>query len=139
MLLAGASSVLALDAPKDSEGWPVTLRHPLDRQNVVLRTAISGVAVSGSGLEQGRHIIDPRPGRGCPVEGKLAAWSVAPNATAADALSTAFMVMAANDIEALCRTRPDTGGVTILAQSASNDGAEVQRFGRWREEGFGVE
>lgn len=134
MILAGASSVLALEPPGDAKGWPVTLRNPSNRNEILIRAELSGAAVSGSGLERGRHIIDPRPGRAGPVEGKLAAWSLASDATVADALSTAFMIMEPAEIDALCGRRPGYAGLTVEAPSDSGERGAVRRFGLWRSE-----
>ncbi|RKY06758.1 MAG: hypothetical protein DRP66_08185, partial [Planctomycetota bacterium] len=90
MIHGGYSTVLAMEAPADSAGWPITFSNPLDRKETIAKLTIQNEAVSGSGLEQGAHIIDPR--RAKPVAGKIASWSSARDAATADALSTAFMV-----------------------------------------------
>ncbi|MCD6394788.1 MAG: TIGR03663 family protein, partial [Planctomycetes bacterium] len=96
MIHGGYSTVLAMEAPADSAGWPITFSNPLDRKETIARLMIENEAVSGSGLEQGVHIIDPRQAK--PVAGKLASWSSARDAATADALSTAFMVMSPEEI-----------------------------------------
>jgi len=114
LILAGASSILATNPPKGFNGWPLALRNPKNRDQVLTRIELAHQAVSGSGLEQGRHIIDPRPDKQKPVEGKLAAWSQAPSAVTADALSTAFMVMSPDEVETFCKNHPKTGAVFLL-------------------------
>ncbi len=103
LLSAGGSSVLALDAPEGEEGWPVNVG-----EKILLRQK----AISGSGVAvQGRHILDPRTGK--PVEGRVQAWSVAPGAAWADALSTAFFVMSTEEIEDYCRRNVQVSGIVV--------------------------
>jgi thiamine biosynthesis lipoprotein len=125
LLLGGRSSVLALDAPARATGWPVTLTSPVGDRRALAEMHARNCAVSGSGLQRGPHIIDPRTGR--PVEGTVAAWSLAPTAAEADALSTAFMVMRPEEIERYCRKRPDVSAM-IIRKGTEN---EVLRFGDW--------
>jgi thiamine biosynthesis lipoprotein ApbE len=69
------------------------------------------MALSGSGVKKGRHIIDPRTHR--PVDRRNAAWVCVSSATESDALSTAFMVMNEEEIAALCAKRTDVQAVVI--------------------------
>ncbi len=131
LIHGGFSSVLAMDAPRGAKGWPVTLSHPSNRDRTLACLELERVAVSGSGVEKGRHIIDPRIAR--PVEGKLAAWSMAPDATCADALSTAFMVMTAEEVEEYCAEHPTVRGLLVVPGQAPPDVAEcVRPVGRWK-------
>jgi thiamine biosynthesis lipoprotein ApbE len=98
-------------------GWPCE-----DAPREILLTG--GRALSGSGTEvKGRHIIDPRTG--APAAGHLAAWALHASAAAADALSTAFMVMDTAAVEAYCRSHPDIWALVIKAYG---DG---RMFGNW--------
>jgi thiamine biosynthesis lipoprotein len=124
----GYSSVLALDAPPDMEGWPVTLSHPGKQKTTLAKLYFHGRALSGSGLQKGQHIIDPRTGR--PVRAKRAAWSSAPDAATGDALSTAFMVMDPDEIKEYCRRHPDVAAMIIL-QAEDGRKEEILRFGSW--------
>ena len=94
-------NIYALGAPPDEpRGWPVGLRDPRfpDSLSDVVHLRDRAVASSG-GYEKfvtlgGRrygHILDPRRGR--PVEGVLGTTVIAPDATTADALSTALFVL----------------------------------------------
>ncbi|MBN1359835.1 MAG: FAD:protein FMN transferase [Sedimentisphaerales bacterium] len=112
LLHGGYSSVLALDPPEGTAGWPVTLSDPQDRRRVLVRLQLAHRAVSGSGLQKGPHIIDPRLGR--PVEAKIAAWSMAPDAATADALSTAFMIMTPQEVKDYCGQHPQTRAWLVL-------------------------
>jgi thiamine biosynthesis lipoprotein len=87
--------------------------------------------VSGSGLQKGPHIIDPRTG--WPVKDKRAAWAFANSATVADALSTAFMIMTDQEIEQYCLSHPEVRALVILEnRQAKKD--KILHFGRWNEE-----
>ena len=111
LIHGGASTALALDTPPGQTGWKITVSMPdgppEDHETIgssrrILKTLrLKDRALSGSGIEKGSHIIDPRSGR--PAVGKPAAWALAPDAAAADALSTAFMVMAPEQIERFCQ------------------------------------
>jgi thiamine biosynthesis lipoprotein len=102
LLAASTSTVLATGAPPGEEGWPVVFGPEEKPQTLRLKDR----ALSGSGTAvQGSHIIDPRTGR--PASGPLRAWSSAPTAAMADALSTAFMVMSETEVRDLCGRRPE--------------------------------
>jgi thiamine biosynthesis lipoprotein len=102
LLSASTSSVLALSPPPGEPGWAIHVgTDHAPRRLWLLNQAIgaSGTAVRGA------HIVDPRTGR--PAEGKFRAWAIAPTAAEADALSTAFMVMADDEVNEYCRCHPD--------------------------------
>ena len=104
LLHGGHSSVRALDAPPGLEGWPLGIGD----RTVSARHR----AFSASGIRvQGRHIIDPRrrdPRTGLASNQRAAAWvsvksnlSRSPSAVA-EAYSTAFMVITAAEVDAIC-------------------------------------
>jgi thiamine biosynthesis lipoprotein len=118
----GFSSVLALEAPRDRDGWPLTLSAPRPgEQKVLARVSARHRALSASGTQKGGHILDPRTGR--PVHGR-AAWVALPRAqqrdpiapggldvrrwpaTVAEGLSTAFVILSGPQIEETCRQWP---------------------------------
>jgi FAD:protein FMN transferase len=118
----GFSSVLALDSPPGRGGWCLSLSAPCAEGGPVLaRLCAARRAFSASGTRKGDHILDPRTGR--PVRDRLAAWVAVPGETesaadpgqddvawspaaVADALSTAFMILPAEEIAALCGRWP---------------------------------
>jgi thiamine biosynthesis lipoprotein len=118
----GFSSVLALEPPTDRDGWPLTLSDPGARGHVLACLSVSQTALGASGLCKGDHIVDPRGGG--PVRGRLAAWVALPRpqvagaeapeeesprvaaAAVTDALTTAFMLLAPEEIERLCHGTP---------------------------------
>jgi thiamine biosynthesis lipoprotein len=130
LIHGGYSSVLALDGPPETKGWPVTLSHPLDCRQTLARLCLQGGALSGSGLQKGQHIIDPRTAR--PVEGRLASWASAADAATADALSTAFMVMSADEVEEYCLCHADVSAMIIAKESSKKTKKDkILRFGWW--------
>lgn len=132
LISGGYSSVLAMEAPEGAEGWPLTLSDPADRRRVLAMPHLRSGALSGSGVEKGGHIISPRTGR--PISGKLAAWSAAPEAATADALSTAFMIMTPEQIERYCAEHPDTRAMMIMhEQDAKTQKNEILHFGSWKD------
>ena len=104
LLVAGGSSLLALDAPGD--GWEVNLGET--GQTLPLKNR----ALGGSGSKmQGEHVVDP-------VSGEVArrwfrTWALAGSAAAADAFSTAFMNLERREIRAVCR---EQGNVQAILQ-----------------------
>ena len=100
LLNAGTSTVLGMGSMPGREGWLVRAGAPEP-------FALKDNAVSGTGFQvRGAHIIDPRSGKLVDLR-RTIRWSVAPNATLADALSTAFMVMTRREIAAFCRDYPE--------------------------------
>jgi FAD:protein FMN transferase len=102
LLVAGGSSILAGEAPKNAAGWSCGLGD----DNSAQRYWLKNVSLSGSGLAvKGKHIFDPRTGQ--PAQRQNRAWALAETAAESDALSTAAMVLTEREIE------------TILADSQS--------------------
>ncbi len=120
----GASSVAAEGCGPGSRGWPVTLRHPVRKENVLARFEIENRALGASGLEKGAHIIDPATGK--PAQRVLAAWAAAPQAAEADAFSTAFMIMPVGDMEACLAKHPELGALVVRR---SGKGESIFRHG----------
>ncbi|HEY2954681.1 MAG TPA: FAD:protein FMN transferase [Candidatus Eisenbacteria bacterium] len=107
----GETLALSTGAP-----WTITVAHPVDRLRPVIGFTVRAAAVSTSaqserGIEvRGRHyghILDPRTGR--PLERSASATVVAVNATRADALSTALLVIGREDARRFAAQHPDLG------------------------------
>jgi len=122
------SSVFALGAPPGRKGWPLTLSRPLNPKQTLLSLNLRDQALSGSGLQKGRHIIDPRSAR--PVQGNLGAWAWAAIAATSDALSTAFMIMSSDEVEKYCLRNQDVLAM-ILTEEEGRVEAGIQYFGSW--------
>ena len=117
----GFSSVLALEPPTGHDGWPLTLSDPGNPSRTLAHLRVRQTALGASGLRKGEHIIDPRTGGS--ASRQRAAWAAVPRveapgcgtpaeptpqvaAAVADAMTTAFMVMSIEAIEALCDANP---------------------------------
>jgi thiamine biosynthesis lipoprotein len=103
LLHAGTSTALAAGPgpAADGRGWPVGAGGAGTRPGGPGRVLLLNRSLSGSGTEvKGAHVVDPRTGL---PAGGAAAWASHPSAAASDALSTAFLVMAARDVGAFCR------------------------------------
>ena len=131
LIHSGFSSVLAIGAPPDTKGWPLTLSNPPNRKQTLAYLYLQHEAVSGSGLQKGPSIIDPRTAR--PVEGKIAAWACAPDAATADALSTAFMVMSPDEVRQYCTSHPNVSAMVVLQEQDKNK-ERILRYGPWKED-----
>ena len=100
LLNAGTSTILGLGSLPGHEGWLVRAGAPEP-------FALKDQAVSGTGFQvKGAHVIDPRTAKLVDLR-RIIRWSIAPNATLADALSTAFMVMNRKEITAFLKRYPD--------------------------------
>ena len=94
LLVAGGSSILAGDTPKDSAGWSCGLGD----DNALNRLFLTHASLSGSGLAvKGSHILDPRTGRTALRQKR--AWALADTAAESDALSTACMVLSEPELQ----------------------------------------
>ncbi len=136
----GFSSVLALDAPAGHGGWPLTLSNPVGDGGVLEHLSMRQTALSASGLRRGDHIVDPRTGR--PVHGRVGAWAALPRprsspagdgprlapAAVADALTTAFMMLGADEIAELCDRSPGLRA-WILDAGESDRETTLRHFG----------
>jgi thiamine biosynthesis lipoprotein len=132
LIHGGYSSVLALGSPIGTNGWPITLSNPNNRKQTLASVYLRDRAVSGSGLQKGEHIIDPRTAR--PVESKCAAWSCTPDAVTSDALSTAFIVMSPDEVRQYCLSHSDTLAMVIAAEQDTGVGKDkTLRCGPWRQ------
>ena len=93
LLVAGGSSILAGDAPKETAGWSCGLGD----DNSPERYRLKNYSLSGSGLAvKGRHIFDPRTGS--PTVQRNRVWALTETAAESDALSTAAMIMHESEI-----------------------------------------
>jgi thiamine biosynthesis lipoprotein len=104
-LNAGGSSLLAFGASQPGvRGWPAGLGEGAGYRLITL----DGASLSASGTAvKGEHLIDPRTS--APAARTTRVWAYAPTAAQADALSTAFFVMAEPEIAALCAAHPHLG------------------------------
>jgi len=129
LIHAGTSTALALGSAGEMgrPGWPVGVGGEWSRTVGIERIFLHNTALSRSGIEvKGRHVLDPRTGK--PAVGHLTAWVRCPAAAPADALSTAFLVMNTEEVEAYCLQHPD---VSALLVTEGGDTPGVHRFGVW--------
>ncbi len=132
LIHGGYSSVLALNKPAGTKGWPIVLSSPDNYKQTLTRLYLRNRAISGSGLQNGPHIINPRTGR--PVEDRCTAWACGPDAATTDALSTAFMVMSPDEVKNYCLRHLDTMGMLVIdKQQAGEQKNAILRYGRWDE------
>ena len=109
LLVGGSSSLRALDGLAPDLAWEIGVGA------TTLPLCRLAAGASGTGV-QGEHILDPLTGG--PARGAARAWAFADSAACADALSTAFMVLAAEEVAEVCRLRPEIGAVLQPAHSA---------------------
>lgn len=143
LLQGGKSSVLALGNQPGMEGggWHVGVRHPLRNSEQLAELVLRDQAISTSGagtqffIRKGRrygHILDPRTGR--PAEGLYSVTVLAPTATEAEGLSTAFYVMGPQKAAEYCATRPQIAALLVAPGDRDGDVRLIalgQDTGRW--------
>jgi thiamine biosynthesis lipoprotein len=129
---AGSSTLYAMNAPPEKNGWPVRVPNPADRSETVSSVTLRNASLSTSGSNEkffdlgGRrygHVMDPR--EGTPVHGVLQTTLVASDATTTDALSNAMFVMGPEPGKKLLASVPDSWGMWILGEP------EAQRVVEW--------
>jgi thiamine biosynthesis lipoprotein len=111
----GQSSIWALGSPPDAQHWRLLIQRP-DGQHVGIISlhdqALSISASFGQTFviqdQQYGHVIDPRSGM--PLQRDLLACVVAPNATQAEALSKALLILGEQEGLALLERLPKTEG-----------------------------
>ncbi|MEW4489662.1 FAD:protein FMN transferase [Thalassoglobus sp. JC818] len=116
----GQSSLIAWGTHGGHDGWPVGLKNPLftDQSYATILLKNVAMATSGSNIQyfrhEGRrygHLLDPRTG--WPASGLLSVSVLAPTATEADALSTAFYVMGLDNALKYCDDHPQVGAILV--------------------------
>ena len=137
LIHGGQSSVFALGSPPGRFGccWEVALRNPFRPQTPlgVIRVRSRGLGSSGAAFQQfeaqGRvygHILDPRTGE--PAQGPASVTVLAPTATDADALSTAFYLLGPEAAREYVARNPAIGVVIVVA-GVSDQSPTVLTFG----------
>lgn len=116
----GLSSLIARGEHHLHDGWPVGIKNPLftDTRYATILLKDAAMATSGSNIQYFRyhgkrygHLLDPRTGM--PADGLLSVTVIAPTATEADALSTAFYVMGLDKALKYCDDHPEIGAVIV--------------------------
>lgn len=138
VLARGRQEVWPCDAngriPREKSGWKVGITDPMRfgkrREEILLRNAAIGTSGSQQQFFRHRgkrysHIIDPKSG--WPAEKMLAVTVLAPTATSADMLSTAFFVMGAAEIEKYCEEHPGINAIATMPIPGKN-GYKVHYF-----------
>ncbi|MDD4017026.1 MAG: FAD:protein FMN transferase [Kiritimatiellae bacterium] len=121
LMHGGTSTVAARGSMGDGQpGWPVGVGGDWRERAGLHNVRLSNGALSGSGFEvKGAHVVDVR--RGAAAARHPAAWSYAPSAAVADALSTAFLGLGWEEIGAACAAVPGSGAMVARGQPAWMD------------------
>ncbi len=130
----GLSSILAR-----GENWKIGAAHPVRPGRRLAEIRIDDRAIGTSGSEKQffrhrghrySHLIDPRTG--VPAEGVLSVTVLAPTATQAELLSTAFFVMGFDQSNEYCRSRDDVAALFSFPVR-KRSGYEVHMLGDWQD------
>jgi thiamine biosynthesis lipoprotein len=112
-LLDAGGQVLAAGRPPGEEGWLIGVVEPSRRERPSLSLLLRDASAATSGNSQrAGEILDPSTG--LPVAGAGSATAVAPDATSADALSTALFVLGPERGTAWARNRKDAIALFLL-------------------------
>lgn len=116
LIHGGTSTVVARGTMGDGQpGWPVGVGGDWRARAGLDAVRLSGGAISGSGFEvKGAHIVDVR--KGAAAVRHPAAWSYAPSAAVSDALSTAFLGLSWQEIQAACAAVSGSGALVAREQ-----------------------
>lgn len=132
LIHGGKSSVLAVGSPPEEKGWRVSLTSPFSVRQTIKQIWLKNQAMSGSGLQKGFHIIDPRTAQ--PIKTNRAAWTFSPTAATCDALSTAFLVMTSNEVTKYCLNHPEVKAIIITEDKEGKTcGEKIIKFGDWKQ------
>jgi FAD:protein FMN transferase len=125
LVSSGGSTIYALGAPPDKDGWDVAIQVPIDSRKTAVAVTLKDRAVSVAGsseksFESGgvtySHIMDPRTGR--PVQGVLSVAVLSDTGTASDALDDALFVMGVDRARAYLRRLPGAEALFFLPDAA---------------------
>ncbi len=116
LMHGGTSTVAARGSMGDGPaGWPVGVGGDWRGRAGLDAVRLTNGALSGSGFEvKGAHVVDVR--QGAAAVRHAAAWSFAPSAAVADALSTAFLGMDWKEIRTACGAVPGSGALAARRQ-----------------------
>jgi thiamine biosynthesis lipoprotein len=132
LLHGGTSTVYAIGAPPDHEGWKVGIAGAEDESKTIATVSLKDMALSVSAVwarsfevdgKKLGHVIDPRTGH--PVNNALLSAVILPSATETDALSTALLVLGSEGHDAIAKLRPD---MRTLVMPAAH-GAPIESHG----------
>ncbi|MBR4833558.1 MAG: FAD:protein FMN transferase [Thermoguttaceae bacterium] len=107
-------------------GWTIGVAHPLFPERRIGEICLRDRALGTSGStyqffrcggKRYSHVVDPRTGY--PTTGVLSTTVLAPTATEADALSTAFFVLGPEKTAEYCAKRPEIGALLVLERETS--------------------
>lgn len=128
----GRSSILARGAPPpapaagDERGWKLAICKDDGVSPPLGYVRLKDRSLSGSASPKSApHILDPRTGRMAEVNRD--AWVTADTGALSDALSTAFVVMSAAEVEDYCKKHPAVS--TMILPKA--EGAKPVGIGKW--------
>ena len=116
LLCGSLSSLLA-----SGGDWKIGVANPLRPGQRLRELVLKDVAVSTSSSQKQffrheghrySHLIDPRSGR--PAEGVLSATVLAPTATLAELLSTAFFILGAEAAADYCSAHPEIAAILTI-------------------------
>ena len=129
----GLSSILT-----SGSGWKIGIANPIRPGQRLRELILNNIAVSTSGSQKQSfrhgnrrysHLIDPRTGQ--PAEGVFTATVLAPSATLAELLSTAFCILGPEKTEEYCSEHPEISAILTVPEQNRHKlkWGKTQQFG----------
>ncbi|MCB0731350.1 MAG: FAD:protein FMN transferase [Ignavibacteriae bacterium] len=115
LIHSGGSTVKTIGKFNNFDGWPITISNPINQDQTIAEIILKNNSLSGSGKQKLNHIINPI--NNLPVTQNIGCWALAKSAAVSDALSTAFMLMSAEQVLELCSNNNEISGMIILKES----------------------
>jgi thiamine biosynthesis lipoprotein len=136
LLAFGQSSTLALGAPAGAAGWRMLARGPEEELLGVVTLRDQALSISSSfgqwlviGGRRYGHVIDPRDGE--PLSRPAEALIVSPDATLAEALSKALLILPPDEGLALVSAQSGCEGLLVAAGGGVRATPGWARATRW--------
>jgi len=112
LIHSGGSTVKGIGNLEGFDGWPISISNPSNPSQTIAEIVLQNNSLSGSGLQKGKHIINPKTN--LPVDNCSGAWAIAESAATSDAMSTAFMIMQTDEISDFCSNYDFVSGLVVL-------------------------
>ncbi len=121
LISGGYSTVLTYDSGESIKGWPVSISDPSGKSDPKI-LSIRNTSLSSSGMEKGRHIIDPKSQNAAP---RKAVWTACHSAAWSDAFATALMILDIDEVSKICNEYK----IDALLMEENGEGIRMNTFG----------
>lgn len=135
LLSAGSSTIYALGTPPGKAGWRVNIPDPLHEASVLSTVVLCDTSLSTASFAEKHFVLEGRlycgimdPRLAAPVEGRLQATVITPNATDGDALSNVMFVDGAAARTAIMRRLGPSAKALVISGSPDVDAGQSNQW-----------